>query len=595
MNEVNISGSIEGSITFEDKSFKQVPTVGDLKSINTDCLPDNTVGFVAGYHSAGDGGHGMYRWNKNNFFDFVDDGAFVAPNSDPSGKSGAWEALWENNQVSVRRFGARGDGTSNDAPAFQSMFDYMPITMLEAQNKPTHMIVPHGKYLIGSTLQLPANKSSNGERLAFTIEGLGRPYLQATVGVPMSIFQRIPQNMVESTALLEQTFKISGLEFSGDYTTPEQKGIEIASTYSMRISNCYFRRLGFGIDAIFALNCLIEQCHATQCLVTGFRYTHGSDSFDPGRASQSNQSEFYKCRVFGAPNSERHFWIKGSNNIKVTQCTCEGKGGKELIVWERGGSTTVKQFEMTGTHFEADAQEALLVLDNPQGGRIVINGLRHQQSGNCVMAVKNIVSPGMIVCNDWVTFPSGSYMKASGTGTILFNNPEFNALDEFVWENNTLPNITRIVYKNGALTTTSNFISGLVTTGTGSNTIRLESNRNIIIDTPTNQRGVIINGGWEFSKIRLLESPAIIPGLIPDGGHYYTEIDFNSVIYDPFRFSIMSVELEPFIKGINCIANRGDRLGTFGLLILNNSGADVTIDEEVKAIFTVMEGARNEV
>jgi hypothetical protein len=80
-------------------------------------------------------------------------GLYVASASDPSGASGAWVRRFDG-AVNVRWFGATGDGTTNDGPAFVAALGYLKAVALPgfgySRGGPT-LFIPAGTYNLGAT------------------------------------------------------------------------------------------------------------------------------------------------------------------------------------------------------------------------------------------------------------------------------------------------------------------------------------------------------------------------------------------------------------------------------------------------------------
>jgi len=98
--------------------------LSDLQAIAADTYPDGYV-FTTKYRTTdGDGGGGSFRWlsgdQSANAGVLVDtsQGVFVLPLTPGDGSTGCWVRV-NYSAANVRYFGAKGDGTTNDQPAFQ--------------------------------------------------------------------------------------------------------------------------------------------------------------------------------------------------------------------------------------------------------------------------------------------------------------------------------------------------------------------------------------------------------------------------------------------------------------------------------------------
>ena len=95
-----------------------VPTLSALKALPAS---DNPVVFRAGYVASGDGGEALYVFSPKPCG--LDGGAGDNGSEVKAANAGCWNALF-GPSVSVRAFGAVGDGSTDDSPAFQAAITY---------------------------------------------------------------------------------------------------------------------------------------------------------------------------------------------------------------------------------------------------------------------------------------------------------------------------------------------------------------------------------------------------------------------------------------------------------------------------------------
>lgn len=100
-------------------------------------LVDGEVRYCNGYRTAGDGGHGEFYWTMGTPAQAKDGYLRI----DATG--GQWQRIYDAS-LNVRWFGARGDGTPGDAPAFQRCVD-------TAASLSKQVFVPCGTYDFGTT------------------------------------------------------------------------------------------------------------------------------------------------------------------------------------------------------------------------------------------------------------------------------------------------------------------------------------------------------------------------------------------------------------------------------------------------------------
>jgi hypothetical protein len=122
----------------------EVATISALKALSVASFNDGDVAVVRGHGVANDGGGGMfYRVAASAVTD--DNGLVIAPNAG----AGRWHRLVDGNAISVRWFGARGNGVTDDRPAFLAAFTAAVTSGFTVR-------VPAGTYFISSIMNMDA-------------------------------------------------------------------------------------------------------------------------------------------------------------------------------------------------------------------------------------------------------------------------------------------------------------------------------------------------------------------------------------------------------------------------------------------------------
>ena len=150
----------------------------------------------------------------------------------------------------VKGYGAKGDGTTDDATAIQSAID-----AAGASGGGT-VYIPKGTYLIGTTLNLPSNVHVLGEGKDVTIlrdhENLG----------PNRIFfvQGTPENMVKNISFRGVTIQ-NGIATTDLYTSGKD-GIRCEYVDGLTIEHCKITEIqgAFGIAVKYSKNILVQHC-----------------------------------------------------------------------------------------------------------------------------------------------------------------------------------------------------------------------------------------------------------------------------------------------------------------------------------------------
>jgi hypothetical protein len=119
-----------------------ITSIADLKALTGSSLTGQAL--VLGYYSSGDGGGGLYRWDSAST-DADNLGTIIAPNA---GGTGRWKLIHQGT-VSVKQFGAKGDGATDDKAAIQAAWDSISST------GPGVVELPRGTYQCNSALSLP--------------------------------------------------------------------------------------------------------------------------------------------------------------------------------------------------------------------------------------------------------------------------------------------------------------------------------------------------------------------------------------------------------------------------------------------------------
>lgn len=140
IEDVQIPGGAAESVT-------KVATIAALTALATASLEDGQVVAVSGYYSAGDGGGGEFYWDSAS--SATDNGGtIIAPDA---GGTGRWRALGE---MTAKRWGIKGDGTTDDTTKIQAAFNAMtsggPLKFTQGTYKGTAEItVPYAITIVG--------------------------------------------------------------------------------------------------------------------------------------------------------------------------------------------------------------------------------------------------------------------------------------------------------------------------------------------------------------------------------------------------------------------------------------------------------------
>lgn len=222
-----------------------VNSIADLRSIKSSLY---TRVFVTGYYSPGDGGGGHY-WYDPTDTTSADNGGTVIVATD----GGRWHLELFSQSISLKQFGALGDGITDDTAAIQSVLNYA-LTQTQA-NKNIEIIVPMGAYLHGPVSFDPA-----------AFKGYGRVRVKGTFGASVLL-----SSVATQTGVFWKIGKYGGYGSGADWvfedlsfkSNSQSNGVGVyleALTWTPRFENCIFEGFYLSIQANSCINMEIKGC-----------------------------------------------------------------------------------------------------------------------------------------------------------------------------------------------------------------------------------------------------------------------------------------------------------------------------------------------
>ena len=156
---------------------------------------------TGGYSVAGDGGDGLYKRvtaQPTHLGRFRSTDRFMPDGSTNAGNGGWWELVPQRGQINVRQFGAKGDGATDEGPAFAAAFEMFRLTRtISAYSDPLTrftIFVPGGEYLIAAAESiLPASAVLKSQ--GFVLQGAG-------IGQTQIVFTAASGNLLSNAAYL---------------------------------------------------------------------------------------------------------------------------------------------------------------------------------------------------------------------------------------------------------------------------------------------------------------------------------------------------------------------------------------------------------
>jgi len=223
--------------------------------------------IVEGYWAAGDGGGGVFVWvtgpaptSSTPGFD----GTIVAPTTQPA-TTGYWQRLHDG-PISVRYFGARGDGATSDTAAINRALTLAQSTA-SAGRLGAEVYFPPGTYC-ADNLQITQHN--------VTLRGAGKSSILAKESTSNAL---ITVGAVSNVTIRDLTIQMkSGVSpnFWGIYSA--------ASTSFLTIDQVYMQGMGYGIGLEPALpsqvhNAVIRDCHLNVITNQGIALFNAIDTF----------------------------------------------------------------------------------------------------------------------------------------------------------------------------------------------------------------------------------------------------------------------------------------------------------------------------
>lgn len=158
-------------------AIDQLAPILNIAALRTTTVVNNLAVNVEGYYVAGDAGGGQF-FGVTSGGPFNDNGGTIITPGGISGSATAWmrvgldaaTQIWHGDPISVKWFGAKGDGVADDSTAAQAAIDTV-------QTLGGSLVFPPGKYLFGSQVTIdrtfaPFGSEFVGER-NLVISGYG--------------------------------------------------------------------------------------------------------------------------------------------------------------------------------------------------------------------------------------------------------------------------------------------------------------------------------------------------------------------------------------------------------------------------------------
>lgn len=250
--------------------------------------------------------------------------------------------------VDVRRFGARADGVSNDAPAFNAAIEYIRTQQARVGPYPvTHkLLIPCGVYAIGESVDMTRLQGINA-----VIDGDGSVILGRCRGEPVI------------DALGSRWLTMRDLTIVGDKEFPPKLGLQIGRLKSGVVADDH-RFENVKIVGNYSLTCLLNSAAETSgfdhvllwndfpdpasyCLIQdGLDHFGTVSKFVPGQVvtnekDQSfNENEFINCD-FRHGGGGIPVWLGDTGRHRFIRCYAAATGEAAFVLYCGGNSHTM--------------------------------------------------------------------------------------------------------------------------------------------------------------------------------------------------------------------------------------------------------------
>lgn len=216
--------------------------------------------------------------------------------------------------INVKTYGAKGDGTTNDAPAIQEAIN-------AAKSLGASLTFSPGRYLVNSNLILPSGVASNaGYNRWFRIYGNNASIITTTSGV--TILDRHVTALTDGHRGDFWNPIITDLHLSG---VPGAHAVRIDRSASVLLQNLWLYNFDKGIELVFALYPRLQSINA-QAVERAFRILSGQGIFSDGGIdnSSSNLTRLSECRAQTFTTTSVPFYIEQSQMVQLDNCVAEG-------------------------------------------------------------------------------------------------------------------------------------------------------------------------------------------------------------------------------------------------------------------------------
>ena len=349
---------------------------------------------------------------------------------------------YESSGISVKNFGAVGDGVTDDGSAIQAAMDYCQ------QNK-VDLIFPSGKYMISYPLIYRNNGFYNysiigsGGDSEIVLTTKNRSGIIGNDAFGIDVNQNAAIVVVTDTNQSKHC-RISGLRFST--TANADYGIFLSITENSLITDCFFEGFKFGIYDSGSWIQRISRCIARNVTDTGFYIADGTSTFiTECYADHAERGYYLKAGYSSIQNSaadhcSRWSYVFGGGaggnaetdaiTVSMNNCGSENSGTGAAIYVDGRVSLGVSNYH-AGNYEPYQTQKTPFLVDVSSRGResnFTFNNVRcvnfeylfndSSSSGNLI-SLTNVTSRSELT-GKYLLSPTSKLIENSVDGVVVF-------------------------------------------------------------------------------------------------------------------------------------------------------------------------------
>lgn len=195
-----------------------IPTIAALRGASVAGLPSGAYIALFGYHSANDGGGGIFVYSAGS--SAADDGGLVIA---PTVGAGRFLRLYTPGFVSARWFGAVGDGATNDTAAFTAA-----MAALDALNG-GELFIPLGNYLIDSLTVVNRAKTIRGQCVGTISQSIGVSLICRATCTNFVLISGV-SHVIENILIDGNNFATNPCRYTNNITDVEMRNVTITGS-----------------------------------------------------------------------------------------------------------------------------------------------------------------------------------------------------------------------------------------------------------------------------------------------------------------------------------------------------------------------------